>query len=189
MIFNEVYDKSLWLVKYSDKKSREFVADFIESIPDCLCEKIKISTDYACRENLRYREDMHGCVITSNQVMYWYRIDRYSLILTLGYSVCNGNNDYNEVFEMSICPFTKVETGVFNLMVKMNDIGGIGCIKEPEMKCFLITHGQNFIVDFSGKLIHSKYIHANKMPQNVEVKDIRNNSNFLVRRKKLGRNR
>ena len=43
MIFDNDYDKALWLMLKADKKNRKMIAEFIRSIPSGLYEQIRKS--------------------------------------------------------------------------------------------------------------------------------------------------
>ena len=194
MIIDESYDKSLWIVTHSDKKNRDMIVDFINSIPDSLYTRIQASADMVSRckrENISYSDrpekELHGSVITKDKIMYWYLIDPYNFGMTLGYSIFDGK-DYDDMFEMTLYPYSQPEIDYYerSLMARVCDVsnGGYSFAKD-EVKYVMTKSKFGFIVCLlsSNKPLY-KRVNLAKVPQDIEFSDLRK-TNRLVLRKTL----
>ena len=114
MIFNENYDRSLWLM-LSDN-NREMIIDFVESLPASFCSEIQNAFNklYSIKnENLSIEDipeiEFSGEYRTPGDVVYCYSIDYMTGALNLGEYIDDGEERYTK-FEMSLYPLKKDET-------------------------------------------------------------------------------
>lgn len=189
MIISEIYDKSLWLVTHGDKKNRNVIIDFINSIPDSLYDKIRDSVvlinkyrcgDISCKD-MDYNK-LHDSVVTPDDLMYWYYIDPYNYGVTLGYAICN---DYDDMFALTLYPF--YEEDIRNSKKKYTDI--IGSFKnmeycDDESNYYIvkdIIHGLMFY-SLSKDRVRYRNVYLTKMPENLEFSDLKKSKECVLKR-------
>lgn len=191
MILNYEYDQSLWLVVCNNKKNKNMIIDFMHSIPDDLYAEIMNSADIVNeyrRNNVTYWDrkykELHGSVITSDQLMYWYSIDPYNYGITLGYSVFDGN-DYQESFEMTLYPLEQAKKELYdgNLVAKICDVSNIDGSYNNEDK-YIIKKCKNGVVMCLQSNKREKYsnIKFDMIPQDIQFSDLRNGKKLILKR-------
>lgn len=126
MIFNEDYDRSLWLILSGNKNNRERIANFIKEIPEELYKQIRKSL-------LRYREylnknrgilvcdrepiEFSGEFETAGDMLYWYSIDAVTGELEIGKGI-KVEKEVLDVFQLTLYPLTKRQ---YRKMTTLND--------------------------------------------------------------------
>lgn len=190
MIINEVYDKSLWLVVKNDKKNRDMIVDFMNSVPDRLYDTMKMFANIACscmKDNSFYLDNGNS-VITPDGIMYWFRIDRYNYGLTLGYSIFDGHN-YEPAWEMTLYPFEESKLDKYELIASVCDVSTGRRSDDNEIKYLLQKDKYGYMISIlSEQKIRSKDANFGKMPKDIELSDLRK-SNRLVLKRIFNRNK
>lgn len=191
MILNYEYDQSLWLVVCNDKKNRNMVIDFIYSIPDDLYAEIMNSADIVNeyrKNNISYWDrkykELHGSVITSDQLMFWYSIDPYDYGITLGYSVFDGN-EYQESFEMTLYPLEQARDDLYdeNCASKICDVCNIADSNDNLDKYLIKKRGNGFVICIqSSKREKISNIKFNEIPQDIQFSDLRKGKRLILKR-------
>lgn len=108
MIFSEDFDSALCMILESDKKNKEKILGFIDSMPSDFYKKISLALEkyYEYEENqidVFDREDicLMGETLDVDNCKYSFLIDMMIHSLTITKSEKNDNN-YNKVFELTL---------------------------------------------------------------------------------------
>jgi len=186
MIINESYDKSLWLVVHSDKKNRNMIIDFMNSIPDRLYDTMRMFANIACscmKDNSFYL-DKSNSIIARDGIMYWFRIDRDNFGLTLGYSVFDGH-DYDVMFELTLYPFEeeKIKSVKDNALFILGNVNGVEYSVSDEIEYVLKKDKYGFeMCLLSSKKVRSKDVYLDKIPGDMELSNLRKSNRLVLKR-------
>lgn len=193
MIFDNDYDKVLWLMLYSDVKSRKIVIDFINSIPSSLFEFII--------DGLKKRSDNNKLglfkEVDEGNYKYSFKINSDTGELFISrYLIIKGN--FEDVFMLKILPYESVDR------VKKTSLGSVIYMYRNHdnpyvWECDKVDYD---VRNISSKLIVSvnrdydvgirtKYriIDKSKIPNEVNFKNLQNKESvkeFMRKKKKTG---
>lgn len=194
MIFDNDYDKSLWLLVKADIDNKVKVTNFISSIPYELYIEIKdrLSKVNEYKSNNLYLDKViyyHGnCVIDDRR--FFYSINPYNYGLSLGYSVLNEYSDFERVYEFTIFPFeySNLYDEKNSLLVARVEYDGSSLYCENTKDVFLSTgilesSYLKFLYQVSswGEILGVKIINCKNLNDNI----ILNKSNKLIRKRKV----
>ena len=101
MIFNDSYDKSLFLLLKYDKEDREKIKRFINDIPSEMYVEIKEKFNYI--NDICSKDKLCGYFNRDN-LQFYYKINLYDNSLSIGYDVINDNEECDDLFEINLYP-------------------------------------------------------------------------------------
>ena len=104
MLFNEEYDKSLWLILSGDSKNRDIILKFVDSIPKSLYKELNKSINWC--KNVR---PFYSLIKDNKGYRYWYSLNSNTGELCLIRYIDPIEVNEQDIFILSLFPFNGLE--------------------------------------------------------------------------------